>query len=211
MENKKLSVKPTSEPIVTVNWSESDFLPDGILIPLHRANDIFELLDRFNMPYPGYDKTSFRIDYMIDSDFQSYEGRQDFGDGDGSLIDHIEKANKYYVDNQINERINKHKYAVNHLVPYLKMHCALAKTEESALLSLNKITISSYERAYLNAILGYVKLSRECLNKGRELPELPKMEDYDPDLKTYINKIKAEMIEEAREENLLAEEQSSNK
>ena len=38
----------------------------------------------------GYDKTKFVIYYQINGELSTYEGRQDFGDGDGSLIEHIE-------------------------------------------------------------------------------------------------------------------------
>lgn len=162
-----------------------------------------------NMPYPGYDKTSFRIDYMLNGEYLSYEGRQDFGDGDGSLVDHIEKTNKYYVDNpgcyenyrdiwpeeKVNEMKESHEFVVEHLVPYLKMHCTLAKTEESAMIALDRNIIPPYEKAYLLAIIEYVKLSRESLNKGDELPKLPRLEDYEPGLKNYINKVKGEIAE----------------
>ena len=52
-----------------------------------------------NAEYPagmGYDKTKFRIDFAFQGQPDNYEGRQDFGDGDGSLIQYIQSYHEYY-------------------------------------------------------------------------------------------------------------------
>ena len=46
----------------------------------------------------GYDKTEFRIDYVMNGIPDHYEGRQDLGDGEGALIEHIEKYHTYYAN-----------------------------------------------------------------------------------------------------------------
>lgn len=88
---------PAAEPTVTVLWSESDKLQDGEIMPLSVANRVFEKLDtaqhtdREKDGYTGgwYDKTAFRIDFTLNGQPDNYEGRQDFGDGEGSLVQHI--------------------------------------------------------------------------------------------------------------------------
>ena len=72
-------------------------------LPLARADALFKALDdekRSEREKPGYtggwyDKTKFRIDCTFHGERDSYEGRQDFGDGDGALIDHIQAYHEY--------------------------------------------------------------------------------------------------------------------
>ena len=88
----------SAEPTVTILWSESDKLQDGETMPLSVANRVFEELDtaqhteREKDGYEGgwYDKTAFRINFTMNGQPDNYEGRQDFGDGEGSLIQHME-------------------------------------------------------------------------------------------------------------------------
>lgn len=91
---------PKGEPTVTIIWSENGKLRDGETMPLSRANALFEALDAQNKDTLGYDKTKFRLDFTLDGKPEQYEGRQDLGDGEGSLIDHIEKFNAYYLNNE---------------------------------------------------------------------------------------------------------------
>lgn len=99
---------PAAEPTVTILWSESDKLQDGETMPLSVANRVFEELDttqhteREKDGYTGgwYDKTAFRIDFTLNGQPDNYEGRQDFGDGDGSLIQHIQNYHEYYAKDE---------------------------------------------------------------------------------------------------------------
>ena len=94
---QQTALDPAAEPVVTIIWSESPHLKDGQQMPLHEADAIFKELDsakRYEREQPDYkgswyDKTKFRIDFTFQSQPDNYEGRQDFGDGDGSLIEHI--------------------------------------------------------------------------------------------------------------------------
>ena len=52
------------------------------------------------MTSPGYDKVAFRIDYVMNGIADHYEGRQDLGDGDGSLVEHIEQHHTYYLNDK---------------------------------------------------------------------------------------------------------------
>ena len=82
----------TPEPVVTVLWSESPHLKEGQTMPLHEADALFAKLDAEYPAGMGYDKTKFRIDFTFRGQPDNYEGQQDFGDGDGSLIQQIGRA-----------------------------------------------------------------------------------------------------------------------
>ena len=98
----------SAEPTVTILWSESDKLQDGEIMPLSVANRVFEELDtaqhtdREKDGYEGgwYDKTAFRIDFTLNGQPDNYEGRQDFGDGEGSLVQHIQNYHEYYAKDE---------------------------------------------------------------------------------------------------------------
>jgi hypothetical protein len=105
---RQIAQNPAAEPVVTILWSESPHLKDGQQMPLHEAEAVFKELDsarRHEREQPGYtghwyDKTRFRIDFTMQGQPDSYEGRQDFGDGDGSLIQHIRGYHEYYAQDE---------------------------------------------------------------------------------------------------------------
>ncbi len=105
---RQIAQNPAAEPVVTILWSESPHLKDGQQMPLHEAEAVFKELDsarRHDREQPGYtghwyDKTKFRIDFTMQGQPDSYEGRQDFGDGDGSLIQHIRGYHEYYAQDE---------------------------------------------------------------------------------------------------------------
>ena len=105
---RQIAQNPAAEPVVTILWSESPHLKDGQQMPLHEAEAVFKELDsarRHEREQPGYtghwyDKTKFRIDFTMQGQPDSYEGRQDFGDGDGSLIQHIRGYHEYYAQDE---------------------------------------------------------------------------------------------------------------
>lgn len=93
------ALDPAAEPVVTVLWSESPHLKEGQTMPLHEADALFARLDA-EFQEPGYDKTKFRIDFTFRGQPDNYEGRQDFGDRDGSLIQHIQSYHEYYAQDE---------------------------------------------------------------------------------------------------------------
>ena len=105
---QQTALDPAAEPVVTIIWSESPHLKDGQQMPLHEADAIFKELDstkRYEREQPDYkeswyDKTKFRIDFTFQGQPDNYEGRQDFGDGDGSLIEHIRGYHEYYAQDE---------------------------------------------------------------------------------------------------------------
>ena len=94
------ALDPAAEPVVTVIWSESPHLKDGQQMPLHEADALFARLDAEYPENMGYDKTKFHIDCIFQGEPDSYEGRQDFGDRDGSLIEHIQSYHEFYAQDE---------------------------------------------------------------------------------------------------------------
>ena len=192
MEKVIENTAPNREPTVTILWSESAQLRDGEVMPLFRANTIFRSLDDASLDSSRYFKTKFRIDYVMDGIPGHYEGRQDMGDGDGSLIEHIEKQHTYYLDSEewsdyllrrrgkeALEADKEHRaLLLNKFVPYLKLHCSLSEMERIAREALqNGNSLLPSQKAYYTALQSYVSECREKLNSGEyNLPPAPKEE-----------------------------------
>lgn len=182
------------EPVVSVKWSESKDLQTGQTFPLHEANDVFRSLD---MSYPaeqGYDKTAFYIKYKMDGVYDVYEGRQDFGDRDGSIIDHIRKLwefelqpeqiarNAQYGNTQITENA---KEAVEVFVPFLQLHDNLGRLEVHHREQLKELSEMGVDLPQVNklteyntAMVDYISAARTALNTGSELPTMPNYKDF---------------------------------
>ena len=216
---------PKGEPTVTIIWSENGKLRDGETMPLSRANSLFEALDAQNKDTPGYDKTKFRLDFTLDGKPEQYEGRQDLGDGEGSLIDHIEKFNAYYLNNEEwqNQLLRSEgreameadratrELLVGEVVPYLRLHCNLSEMEQAAKNALhNTASLTPIDTAYFTAITEYVAECRAMLNSGTyELPEAPKRSDFDPELQAYKAQVKAEIAHEAASAGMIPDEHTT--
>ena len=84
-----------AEPTVTILWSEHSRFRDGETMSLSEANALFESLDAAATGEDGSYKTKFRIDFVMNGQPDHYIGRQDLGDGDGTLIEHIEDYHAY--------------------------------------------------------------------------------------------------------------------
>lgn len=225
-----IACDPEAEPIVTILWSESPHLKDGQQMPLHEAEAVFKELDsarRHEREQPGYtghwyDKTKFRIDFTMQGQPDNYEGRQDFGDGDGSLIQHIRGYHEYYAqDESWKNHVLHHEgpeaweadkaqrdMLLHEFVPYMELHCNLAAMEQEARRPLRSVeTLTPEQTAYFNAVLDYVKECRPLLNQGQyHLPEPPQLADFDQSLQDYKKQIEAELEQEAAAAGLTMEE-----
>ena len=215
-----------AEPTVTIIWSESAELREGETMPLSRANALFASLDEAELASPGYDKTKFAIDCVFDGEADHYEGRQDFGDGDGSLIDHIEKYHAHYENNADWENhllhtegkealeADKEQRAMllHEFVPYLKLHCALSEMEQAATDALQSgESMTPPETAYHTAVQAYVAECRGKLNSGDyELPPAPRLADFDPELQAYREHVKEEIAQETAAAGMTVEEYAAN-
>ena len=227
---RQIAQNPAAEPVVTILWSESPHLKDGQQMPLHEAEAVFKELDsarRHEREQPGYtghwyDKTKFRIDFTMQGQPDSYEGRQDFGDGDGSLIQHIRGYHEYYAqDESWKNHVLHHEgpeaweadkaqrdMLLHEFVPYMELHCNLAAMEQDARRPLRSgETLTPEQTAYFNAVLDYVKECRPLLNQGQyHLPEPPQLADFDQSLQDYKKQIEAELEQEAAAAGLTVEE-----
>ena len=227
---RQIAQNPAAEPVVTILWSESPHLKDGQQMPLHEAEAVFKELDsarRHEREQPGYtghwyDKTKFRIDFTMQGQPDSYEGRQDFGDGDGSLIQHIRGYHEYYAqDESWKNHVLHHKgpeaweadkaqrdMLLHEFIPYMELHCNLAAMEQEARRPLQSgETLTPEQTAYFNAVLDYVNECRPLLNQGQyQLPEPPKLTDFDQSLQDYKKQIEAELEQEAATAGLTVEE-----
>ena len=221
---------PAAEPIVTIIWSESPHLKDGQQMPLHEAEAVFGALDsskrleREQPDYTGswYDKTKFRIDFSFQGQPDNYEGRQDFGDGDGSLIEHIRGYHEYYAqDESWKNHVLKHEgpeaweadkaqreMLLTEFVPYMQQHCNLSRLEQEAQTRLTSgDTLTPEETAYYGALVDYAKECRPLLNQGQyQLPEPPKLSDFDQSLQDYKAQVQAEIEQEAAAAGMTVEE-----
>ena len=227
---RQIAQNPAAEPVVTILWSESPHLKDGQQMPLHEAEAVFKELDsarrheREQPDYTGhwYDKTKFRIDFTMQGQPDSYEGRQDFGDGDGSLIQHIRGYHEYYAqDESWKNHVLHHEGSeaweadkaqrdmlLHEFIPYMELHCNLAAMEQEARRPLQSgETLTPEQTAYFNAVLDYVNECRPLLNQGQyHLPEPPQLADFDQNLQDYKKQIEAELEQEAAAAGLTVEE-----
>ena len=227
---RQIAQNPAAEPVVTILWSESPHLKDGQQMPLHEAEAVFNELDsarRHEREQPGYtghwyDKTKFRIDFTMQGQPDSYEGRLDFGDGDGSLIQHIRGYHEYYAqDESWKNHVLHHEgpeaweadkaqrdTLLHEFIPYMELHCNLAAMEQEARRPLRSgETLTPEQTAYFNAVLDYVKECRPLLNQGQyHLPEPPQLADFDQNLQDYKKQIEAELEQEAAAAGLTVEE-----
>ena len=228
------SLDPAVQPVVTILWSESDKLQEGERLPLARADALFKALDdekRSEREKPGYtggwyDKTKFRIDCTFHGERDSYEGRQDFGDGDGALIDHIQAYHEYYakdenwknfvLHNEGTEAWEKDKAKRETLlaefVPYMRLHCNLSEQERTAADMLeNGEALTPEQTAYFHAVLAYVDACREKLNAGDyHLPDPPQLSDFDKELQDYKAHVESEIAQEAEAAGMTVEEHAAN-
>lgn len=228
------SLDPAVQPVVTIIWSESPKLHDGEQMPLARADALFKALDeekRVERETPGYegswyDKTKFRIDFTFKGERDNYEGRQDFGDGDGSLIDHIRGYHEYYAqDEHWKNHVLRNDGAeaweqekaqtdmlLHEFVPYLELHRNLSEQERTAADMLEaEAQLTPEQTAYFNAVLSHVDACREKLNSGDyNLPNPPQLADFDKELQDYKGHVEEEIAQEAAAAGMTVEEYAAN-
>ena len=215
-----------AEPTVTILWSESPQLREGDTFPLSRANALIEAIDEANLASPGYDKTEFRIDYVMNGIPDHYEGRQDLGDGEGALIEHIEKYHTYYANDpnwenyllqhegkEALEADKEHRaMLLNEFIPYLKLHCNLSEMERIAGEALQAgDNLTPTETAYHTAMQAYIAECRGLINQGEyHLPPVPQLKDFDVELAAYKEHVKEEIAQEAADAGMTVEEYAAN-
>ena len=217
---------PNAEPVVTILWSEHSRFHDGETMSLSEANALIESLDRATVSEDGYYKTKFRIDFVMDGQPDNYIGRQDLGDGDGTLIDHIEKYHAYYENNADWDNFVLHsggtealeadkaqrEMLLHEFVPYLKLHNNLSKMERIATEALQENgNMTPTETAYHTAMKEYVSKCRTMVNSGDyNLPPAPQLKDFDTELADYKEHVKEEIAQEAAAAGMTVDEYAAN-
>ena len=213
---------PNAEPVVTILWSEHSRFHDGETMSLSEANALIGSLDEATVSEDGYYKTKFRIDFVMDGQPDNYIGRQDLGDGDGTLIDHIESYHAYYENNeQWDNHVLKYggtealeadkaqrEMLLHEFVPYLKLHNNLSKMEQAATKALEENSgMTATETAYHTAMKEYVSKCRAMVNSGDySLPPVPQLKDFDTELEAYKEHVKEEIAQEAAAAGMTVEE-----
>ena len=215
------ALDPAAEPVVTILFSESPHLETGQQMPLYEADALFAKLDA---EHPGggyYDKTDFRIDFTFQGEAHSYSGRQDFGDRDGSLIEHIRGYQEFYLHDEqwknyvlqqqgpeaLAEDQASREAFISEIIPYMELHCNLSRLEQEAQRLLTSgDTLTPEETAYYSAVADYAKECRPLLNQGEPLPEMPQLSDFDPSIQAYREQVMAEIEQEAADAGMTVEE-----
>ena len=215
------TLDPTAEPVVTILFTESPDLEMGQQMPLHEADALFARLDAEHRGGGYYDKTDFRIDFTFQGEPHSYSGRQDFGDRDGSLIEHIREYQTFYLNDEkwkdhLTRQGGPEAWAEDHasreaflteIIPYMELHCNLSRLEQAAQTRLaSSDTLTPEETAYYGALVDYAMECRPLLNHGEPLPEMPKLTDFDQSLQDYKAQVEAEIAQEAADAGMTVEE-----
>ena len=215
------TLDPTAEPVVTILFTESPALEMGQQMPLHEADALFARLDAEHRGGGYYDKTDFRIDFTFQGEPHSYSGRQDFGDRDGSLIEHIREYQTFYLNDEkwkdhLTRQGGPEAWAEDHasreaflteIIPYMELHCNLSRLEQEAQTRLaSSDTLTPEETAYYGALVDYAMECRPLLNHGEPLPEMPKLTDFDQSLQDYKAQVEAEIAQEAADAGMTVEE-----
>ncbi|MEY8495070.1 LPD25 domain-containing protein [Lachnospiraceae bacterium 29-91] len=215
-----------AEPVVTILWSEHSRFHDGESMSFSEANALIESIDRATVAEDGYYKTKFRIDFVMDGQPDNYIGRQDLGDGDGTLIDHIEGYHAYYENNAdwdnyvlqgggteaLEADKAQREMLLHEFVPYLKLHNNLSKMEQAATKALEENSgMTATETAYHTTMKDYVSKCRAMVNSGDySLPPVPQLKDFDTELEAYKEHVKEEIAQEAADAGMTVEEYAAN-
>lgn len=238
LEHGQVRWPEVTPPFVFICWSETYELEDGDVIPLEEADPLFERLDRARVKENkenhtgGYDKTKFIIYYQNNGEPSTYEGRQDFGDGDGSLIEHIEGFARFYLETEEGQQVLKDmgeernramqkdcEYIRDGFLPYLKYHCNLYAIEKALLeeqeaeKEIPVVTDRQEARKeYQRDMLAFIQESRRALNQGGDLPVMPDIRDYEEtkEKSAYREHVMKEIKAEAEGYGMTVEEYAKN-
>ena len=221
-EYERLPELICKEPAVIINYSESDDLENGSVLPFTTANHLIMQLDKQTREQYGkegyYAKTDFTIEYVEDGRIHTYNGRQDLGDMEGTLVDHIQKYAESYLSDRdyqamlmkqgpgVQEQENaKFRDILERLVPYLELHENLSKLELVAESQIRGAQ-EEWEKNYARAVIDYVKDSRTEINTAvvPKTLEPPDIKDYTKaSVEDYLNQV---LKEEGQMEKDILEE-----
>ena len=193
VSEKEVSALPKllvdKEPTVTILFSENSALESGKEYTLSKADSLFYMLDQTHRE-EGYYKTDFQIHYYLHGEEQIYEGRQDLGDGEGGLINHIRNYQTYYLTAKEWKDYLLHKEGpeaakkdyerrqefIEQVLPRFELHCWLSRIEKNISEQLQPDREGEQkeeERKHYKQVLEKVKTYRTALNTDTTIPEMP--------------------------------------
>jgi len=237
LKESDISWPKGQEPVVWAAWGESTGIEAGVVFSLYEADKTFARLDQERCRgkkdggYEGYDKTKFTVYYQIAGKGETYAGEQDFGDGEGGLLGHMEaycrqfkteegkKCISRFPEELLKEMTGQMAYISKYLLPDFKYFCHLAQIEEKILAERSMAEKhplhSETEQArceYQEDVLKFVLESRIALTSGGELPAIPDERDYrqGKEIKTYKEQVLAEIEAEARSYGMTVDEYAEN-
>ena len=237
LEQVKLIPPVDLKPFVYVRISEHPDIPLEEAMPLNQAVELFGKLDRQAVEekdMAGYYKTHFEICFLSEGEVMSYTGRQDFGDGEGNLLDHVKAFADYYLHTEEGQKLMKQtartteeweheqqqmRWVLEEMLPTLQYFCNLEKLETAVLEEQEiekKVPLltqgDASRKAYQEAMLAYIRESRIALNTGKELPCMPDIRDFAtacPD-KSYKEQVMEEIRQEAESYGMTVEAYAAN-
>ena len=237
LEQVKLIPPVDLKPFVYVRISEHPDIPLEEAMPLNQAVELFGKLDRQAVEekdMAGYYKTHFEICFLSEGEVMSYTGRQDFGDGEGNLLDHVKAFADYYLHTEEGQQLMKQtartteeweheqqqmRWVLEEMLPTLQYFCNLEKLETAVLEEQEiekKVPLltqgDASRKAYQEAMLAYIRESRIALNTGKELPCMPDIRDFAtacPD-KSYKEQVMEEIRQEAESYGMTVEAYAAN-
>lgn len=134
------------KPVVTVLWSEHNAFKENEKYSLAVFDEKIKRYDRQVLElkkeaeakgeYYPYFKTKFQIEFPMNGENHTYTGRQDIGDGDGGVIDHIKLVASHELkdieefkpgDEKAKEEM---KWVLETFVPYLENVKEIEMTED---------------------------------------------------------------------------------
>ena len=237
LEQVKLIPPVDLKPFVYVRISEHPDIPLEEAMPSNQAVELFGKLDRQAVEekdMAGYYKTHFEICFLSEGEVMSYTGRQDFGDGEGNLLDHVKAFADYYLHTEEGQQLMKQtartteeweheqqqmRWVLEEMLPTLQYFCNLEKLETAVLEEQEiekKVPLltqgDASRKAYQEAMLAYIRESRIALNTGKELPCMPDIRDFAtacPD-KSYKEQVMEEIRQEAESYGMTVEAYVAN-
>lgn len=238
LENHELTPQKDMEPFVYIEFSEDMELEQGDVFPIDEASRLFGERDYLQKQEKqegntlGYLKTQFALLFLLEGELCTYQGRQDFGDGEGSLLQHMEAFQDWYLSTEegreylhgLNPEDAKQlkencQYVKEELIPVLKYFCNLNQIEKAIQEEMQiekKIPMETEQKLarthYQKDMLQFILESREALNYDRELPRMPDIRDYEKkqERESYREHVMEEIEAEAKSYGMSVEEYAKN-
>lgn len=198
---------PSFAPTVTILSSEHPLLAEGEILSLPKANLLYKYYDseqqRQHNPdhFLPYYKTQFEITFRKNEKAETYQGRYNIGDGDGSLLDHIELFAKRSLENpDISPTCREMcQWNLTNFIPYLKDHIDLSDKRSIAKeqLSNHAHNSSPDDIKYHRNVIKYVKRCMSVLNNNpdgtcADFPKEPKRPQQNPSINKAADRITKE-------------------